>query len=91
MIAGEMYFFERANKSLCYDKSASNNALILTIEAFIEGCIGLLDSQGDNPYNVNPGGCIQPQWLTQLQPPGVVYGQNNLSVVQPPGVVKRSI
>ena len=42
---------------------------------------GLLDSQGDNPYN--PGGCIQPQRLTQLQPQGVVPGQNNLSVVQP--------
>jgi len=38
MIAGQMYFFERANKSSCYDKSAFNNALI-TIEAF-EGCIG---------------------------------------------------
>jgi len=42
---------------------------------------GLLDSQGDNPYN--PGGCIQPQRLTQLQPQGVVSGPNNLSVVQP--------
>ena len=38
MIAGKMYFFERANRSSCYDKSASNVALITT-EAF-EGCIG---------------------------------------------------
>jgi Na+/glutamate symporter len=29
MIVGKMYFFERANKSSCYDKSASNNALII--------------------------------------------------------------
>ena len=40
------------------------------------------DSQDHNLYN--PRGCIQPQRLTQLHPQGVVSGQNNLTVVQPP-------
>ena len=38
MVAGKIYFFERANKSSWYDKLASNNVLI-TIEA-LGGCIG---------------------------------------------------